>query len=71
MGRLILSRRVGQTIHIGDDVAVTVLGVRGGTVSIGIHAPKEVPILRHELYRPATDADPEPPAAVIALPRRR
>jgi carbon storage regulator len=46
---LILTRRVGETINIGDNVAVTVLAVKGGQVSIGINAPKTVRILRQEI----------------------
>ncbi|MEE9304115.1 MAG: carbon storage regulator CsrA [Thiotrichaceae bacterium] len=46
---LILSRQVGETLFIGDDVQVTVLGVKGNQVRIGITAPKEVSILREEL----------------------
>jgi len=46
---LILTRRVGETICIGDDVRATVLGIRGNQVRIGIEAPKEVPVHREEL----------------------
>ena len=45
---LVLSRRVGESITIGRNVVVTVLGVRGKQVSIGFEAPREVPILRQE-----------------------
>jgi carbon storage regulator len=47
---LILSRRVGETIMIGDEVAVTVLAVQGTQVRIGINAPKEVVVHREEIY---------------------
>ena len=43
---LILTRRVGETLIIGDDVVITVLGVKGNQVRIGINAPKEVSIHR-------------------------
>lgn len=47
---LILTRRVGETLMVGDDVAVTVLGVKGNQVRIGINAPNEVPVHREEIY---------------------
>ena len=47
---LILTRRVGETIMIGDDVAVTVLGVKGNQVRVGVNAPKETSVHREEIY---------------------
>ena len=47
---LILTRRVGETIMIGEDVAVTVLGVTGNQVRVGVNAPKEVSVHREEIY---------------------
>jgi len=47
---LILTRRVGETLMIGDDVSVTVLGVKGNQVRIGIDAPKDVAVHREEIY---------------------
>ena len=47
---LILTRRVGETLMIGDDVNVTVLGVKGNQVRIGINAPKDVAVHREEIY---------------------
>ncbi len=48
---LILTRRVGETIVIGDDVIVTVLGIKGNQVRIGINAPKDVTVHREEIYQ--------------------
>ena len=47
---LILTRRIGETIHIGDDVSVTVMGTQGNQVRIGIQAPKSVAIFREEIF---------------------
>ena len=48
---LILTRRVGEGLKIGDEVEVTILGIKGNQVRIGILAPKEVPVHREEIYR--------------------
>ena len=47
---LILTRRIGETIMIGDDVAITVLGIQGGQVRIGVDAPLEIKVHRQEIY---------------------
>lgn len=47
---LILTRRVNESIMIGDEVTVTVLGVKGNQVRVGVNAPKEIPVHREEIY---------------------
>ena len=47
---LILSRRIGETLMIGDDVSITVIGVKGNQVRIGIDAPKDVAVHREEIF---------------------
>ena len=47
---LILTRRIGETLNIGDQVQVTVLGIKGNQVRIGVNAPKDVPVHREEIY---------------------
>ena len=47
---LILTRRVGETVMIGDNVTITVLGVKGNQVRIGVDAPRDVAVHREEIY---------------------
>ena len=48
---LILTRRVGETLVIGDEIRITVLGVRGNQVRMGVNAPKNVAVHREEIYQ--------------------
>ena len=62
---LILTRRVGETVVIGDDVTVTVLGVKGNQVRVGVNAPKEIAVHREEIFerikREQADGEAIPP----------
>lgn len=62
---LILTRRVGETLMIGDEVTVTVLGVKGNQVRIGVNAPRNVSVHREEIYdriqKEEKDGEPEEP----------
>ncbi|MES2674369.1 MAG: carbon storage regulator CsrA [Pseudomonadota bacterium] len=48
---LILTRRIGETIMIGDDVNITFLGITGNQIRIGVKAPREVEVYREEIYK--------------------
>tara|TARA_B100000767_G_scaffold268232_1_gene288161 strand:+ start:271 stop:480 length:210 start_codon:yes stop_codon:yes gene_type:complete len=52
---LILTRRVGETLMVGDEVTVTVLGVKGNQVRIGVNAPRDVAVHREEIYQRIQD----------------
>lgn len=75
---LILTRRVGETLMVGNDVTVTVLGVKGNQVRVGINAPKSVAVHREEIFvriqrENAASAGPlpDPPASESPRPSSR
>ena len=66
---LILTRRVGETLMIGDSVTVTVLGVKGSQVRIGITAPKDVAVHREEIFQRIQKDDGAAADASAGLPK--
>ena len=64
---LVLSRRLGETLIIGDDVKITVLGISGNQVRLGIAAPKNVSVHREEVYRRIQDEMGQAPESVDAI----
>ncbi len=68
---LILTRRVGESLMIGDEVSVTILGVKGNQVRIGINAPKNVAVHREEIYQRIHHELPEDSSDIeVEVPRR-
>jgi carbon storage regulator len=66
---LILTRRVGEALKIGDNVDVTILSVKGNQVRIGISAPKDVSVHREEIYSRIKDEQKQPKLPQLGLPR--
>ncbi len=54
---LILTRRVGESLKVGDDITITVLGVKGNQVRIGVSAPRDVAVHREEIYNRIQEDD--------------
>lgn len=61
---LILTRRMGESIRIGNDVTITVLGVKGSQIRIGVDAPREVEVHREEIYQRVHDDDEQEPLTI-------
>ena len=59
---LILTRRVGESLMVGEEITVTVLGVKGNQVRIGVNAPRDVAVHREEIYNRIHDDAETPPA---------
>lgn len=64
MGMLVLGRKIGQKILIGDDITVTVVNADGGSASIGIDAPRDVPVDREEVRERKLAESETPPGAL-------
>lgn len=58
---LILTRRVGESLMVGDDITITVLGVKGNQVRIGVNAPKDVAVHREEIFNRIHEGEDAPP----------
>ena len=61
---LILTRRMGETLMIGEDVTVTVLGVKGNQVRLGVNAPRNVAVHREEIFARIKNEDEDAPEAL-------
>ena len=57
---LILTRKEGESLRLGDDITVTVVSVKGGNVRLGIEAPRDVAVHREEVYQKISDGEGDP-----------
>lgn len=64
---LILTRRVGETVVIGDNIDVTVLGVKGNQVRLGVKAPREIAVHREEIYERICQEQEEPAESPVRV----
>ncbi|QDV50816.1 carbon storage regulator [Gimesia fumaroli] len=60
---LVLSRKLNESIHVGDQVVIRIIQMRGGKVRVGIEAPREIQVIRSELRDQPTDEEPQAKAA--------
>jgi carbon storage regulator len=65
---LVLSRKLGEKIHIGDQICITIVDIDRGKIRLGIEAPREVPIYRQELLTPKPEKATGPEQQVHAAP---
>ncbi len=68
---LILTRRIGESLKIGDEVSVTVLDVKGNQVRLGVDAPREVPVHREEIFQRIAEENQAAAALTPAVPVTR
>jgi carbon storage regulator len=73
---LVLTRRIGEMLRIGANISITVLGIKGNQIRLGINAPGSIPVHREEIYQrfaeenPPNAGSPEAPRVKILLSRR-
>jgi len=63
---LILTRRVGETLMVGEDITITILGVKGNQVRVGINAPRDIAVHREEIYNKIQQKDSDEAASDVS-----